>query len=851
MQTASFCVSSTNELYSQLEQYPVHSGCEYLVQIFSDCNQQQAEKFALKIKQLMPQAVIVGARSSKTIHLNRSIGDSALVIITEFKKTKLHGVVSVISSDLRLSSKKLVEQFAPSNNPKAIVAFADGINSRNFELFSEINNQYPNSKIAGGVSERIEGDGWVLLNTSTYHDSIVAVTLSGQQLQVLSNCFSEWNPIGRSFTVTRASEKQVISIEGRSPLELYQQYLAHDQAVSLEDLRNFPLMKVSSPDQNVCIPATISDDGSMNFSDKLEMGDQVRFCYDHPSFTINQVHADVQTIRNFQPQSLLFYNCYSRLNFMQEDEELELFDSLEIKGHGTYCAGEFFHSEKQHKIMHHSFTYLALSEEEVKQDVLSKTTNVTPLERNFTQNFSPLFSLLKNALDDVEDLQKQMTAKLEDQSRSLLHHYMTDHRTQLPNRTALKEKLYNLAKNEYLLSFKVTNFSHVNEKYGYAMGDQLLKELSDHFHSLLIKFKDYKGALYSLNVAEWAAVFSTASKPKHTEKVIAELVDTTEKINFKPAGLPEMDFLTVEIKAGLVYHEDFPDCSVDELLIKSIEARRYAAKSHKFLINARDLRSQETKRHSEFGCLTSVSRALQQQNVRSYAQAIVDAQSLQPAFYECLVRVEENSSILTPGQFLPIIEGTHLYVRLSHEMIKETFRGMRHREEDFSLNLSPQDLLSERTIYLLEDEVNRLSDPIRFGIEVLETEQIQDYGRMREVCDHFRSKGVRIIVDDFGSGYSNIDEIIKLEPHTIKLDGSLVRNIDQDPKQRAITQQLVSLCKVFNAKTVAEFVHNQEVAQIAKDMGFDYLQGFYFSQPQPIAQISPRVVVNSLRTVAS
>lgn len=86
-------------------------------------------------------------------------------------------------------------------------------------------------------------------------------------------------------------------------------------------------------------------------------------------------------------------------------------------------------------------------------------------------------------------------------------------------------------------------------------------------------------------------------------------------------------------------------------------------------------------------------------------------------------------------------------------------------------------------------------------------------------------------MDDFGSGYSNIDEIIRLEPDVIKLDGSLIKTIDKDHKQRQITGQLVKLCQVLNAKTVAEFVHNQEVCNIAESIGVDYLQGFYLAEP--------------------
>ena len=90
---------------------------------------------------------------------------------------------------------------------------------------------------------------------------------------------------------------------------------------------------------------------------------------------------------------------------------------------------------------------------------------------------------------------------------------------------------------------------------------------------------------------------------------------------------------------------------------------------------------------------------------------------------------------------------------------------------------------------------------------------------------------MKLLVDDFGSGYSNIDEIIRLEPDIIKLDGSLIKTVDKDLKQRKITGQLIKLCQVINAQTVAEFVHNQEVCTIAEDLGVDYLQGFYLAEP--------------------
>jgi EAL domain-containing protein (putative c-di-GMP-specific phosphodiesterase class I) len=190
--------------------------------------------------------------------------------------------------------------------------------------------------------------------------------------------------------------------------------------------------------------------------------------------------------------------------------------------------------------------------------------------------------------------------------------------------------------------------------------------------------------------------------------------------------------------------------------------------------------------------------------------------------------------VIPPGKFLPIIEGTHIYTRLSRQMINHVFETMSYSDESFSINLSPQDLMSDKTLYLLESALQKMVRPERVGIEVLETQQIKDYTRMREVCNHFKGLGAKIVVDDFGSGYSNIDEIIKLEPDTIKLDGSIIRNIDKDRRQRQIAMQLVRLYHVFEARTVAEFVHNEQVCRVAEDLSVDYSQGFYLAEPSPL-----------------
>ncbi|WP_337920958.1 cyclic di-GMP phosphodiesterase CdpA [Vibrio cholerae] len=562
-----------------------------------------------------------------------------------------------------------------------------------------------------------------------------------------------------------------------------------------------------------------------NASVAIALQDEVRFCFDHPSLTLERVYLTAQQLQAKQCQQVWVFNCALRLNFMHENHELQPLQAV-APTDGCYCWGELLYEHGQQQVMHHSMTFLALREGAVRDDLVP-----IPLPSYPEGMTSPLFNLIRHAFHDLDAMTDNLAQQIRAQTSLLTASYRRDRRTGLPNRVVLRERLANFAANEHLIALKVTNFNQINEKYGYPVGDKLLRDLSEQFQVFLDQKLAGQSGLYAIGVGEWATVFRAKLDGKSIHSHFYQFVEQLEHVNFEPYGLPNVDYLSISLCAGLVSQGDFAEHSPDELLLRAIEARRYAFNNNHHFCNAARLKVQESVRQERLNWLSRVSRAVVRDDVVVYAQPICQARSHIVASYECLVRIEDEGEIILPGNFLPIITDTHLYTRLSRQMITHTFNMMRHRPEAFSINLSPQDLMSERTLQHLEAAIKSVADPARVGLEVLESEQIKDYGRMIEVCNHFRTLGATIIVDDFGSGYSNIDEIVKLEPQVIKLDGSLIRNIDQDVKQRRIAEQLVKLCQVLNAKTVAEFVHNQTVCRISEDMGVDYLQGYFLGRP--------------------
>ncbi|MDA0145885.1 EAL domain-containing protein [Vibrio toranzoniae] len=829
MQTFTF-LAHTEELFkSQFDQREWCDNKQYLIQLFSDQSSDVARGIASVALNHLNRATLIGQSARHVICDNTLKSACTLVIISEFNETNLTSTVQPFTGNLNHDSQVLASQLELSKDTKAVISLCDQIEGRDYPIYSAFENLPYVFPIAGGLCQESEFGRWVLHNEQTYQHACVAVALTNPKLKVWSDAYSEWNPIGVKLRVTHAVGNRLYSLNDKPAIDVFKYYLADGKDLPFSQLMSFPLYRELGRKKEISTPRRINDDGSIEFDSPWHTGEEAQFCYNHPSLSAEKVRHGAEVLAMHQPESVIIYNCVSRLEFIDSKLELKPFEGI-VDACGAYCMGELYRNEDRQEILHHSLTYIAMRESDEIKEFHSE-------DFQCGSTVSPLLNLVRNAVADLDSVNTQMEKKLHLQARKLTESYRIDSRTGLPNRIVLKERLNTITLTEHLLTLKLTNFHQVNEKYGYQVGDQLLLDLSNHFVERLQlrvgKASQLKVELFSIGVGEWAIIFNARVDSVKIEQGFIEFADDIEHINFEPYGLTDIDYLSVSLCGGFASRCDFLTDTGDEILLKAIEARRYGVRNNTHITNAKDIQVSEEDRKEQLGWLSCVSRAILDQNIITYSQPIVASGTHEMIGQECLVRImESDGTIVPPGKFLPMIADTHLYTRLSRHMIKNTIGYMADKQSPFSINLSPQDLLSDKTLEVLEAAICDINDPTRLGLEVLESEQIKDYGRMIEVCDHFRALGARIIVDDFGSGYSNIDEIIKLEPQIIKLDGSLIRNIDKDKKQRKIAQQLVSLCHILNAKTVAEFVHNEQVCRIAEEMGVDYLQGYHFGEPQ-------------------
>ncbi|MGE3592879.1 MAG: EAL domain-containing protein, partial [Arcobacter sp.] len=191
-----------------------------------------------------------------------------------------------------------------------------------------------------------------------------------------------------------------------------------------------------------------------------------------------------------------------------------------------------------------------------------------------------------------------------------------------------------------------------------------------------------------------------------------------------------------------------------------------------------------------------------------------------------------SKEVFSVFPYLEISKKIKLYEKMMKIMVDKTFALFSNQDIEFSINLSYEDIANEAFMKFLYEKINSYKNPKNIIFEILESDFIEDFSVVKEFTTYVRTKGCKIAIDDFGSGYSNMENILKLKPEIIKIDGSLIKNINLSEESKTIVKNIVNMAKELNAKTVAEYVHSKEVFDIVKNMNIDFLQGFYLSEPK-------------------
>lgn len=243
------------------------------------------------------------------------------------------------------------------------------------------------------------------------------------------------------------------------------------------------------------------------------------------------------------------------------------------------------------------------------------------------------------------------------------------------------------------------------------------------------------------------------------------------------------------------------------------------------------------KSHKEVGnniaWIKKIKTAISNDNIIPFFQPILDNESGKIEKYECLIRLKsEDGEIISPFHFLEIAKKAKYYHQLTRIMFDKSISVFTDKNVDFSINLSSSDIdHKELRDYIISTlDKNRAIGP-RLVFELLEDEDIRDSATLEEFIRTVKGYGVKIAIDDFGSGYSNFTRLMQYQPDILKIDGSLIKDMHKDPFSMHIVRTIKSFADEMNIRLVAEYVHCEEIFMMLKTLGIDYSQGYFISPP--------------------
>ncbi|MEA1915636.1 MAG: EAL domain-containing protein [Campylobacterota bacterium] len=234
----------------------------------------------------------------------------------------------------------------------------------------------------------------------------------------------------------------------------------------------------------------------------------------------------------------------------------------------------------------------------------------------------------------------------------------------------------------------------------------------------------------------------------------------------------------------------------------------------------------------------TIKNSIHSSRVEPYFQKIVHAKTKNPYKYEALMRlVSDNGTILSPNVFLEKAKKYRLYPQLMHMMITKVFSYVKQHKVNVSINLDYYDLIDTRMQQYILSSLNNDKIGQYITIEILESEKIQNFDLINQFIRELKEYNVSIAIDDFGSGFSNYENILELDIDYIKIDGSLIQRINEEIYYNLI-KSIVSFCKEQQIGVIAEFVSDVSIYRYIKSLDICFVQGYYFGKPVSIKEIT-------------
>ncbi len=470
---------------------------------------------------------------------------------------------------------------------------------------------------------------------------------------------------------------------------------------------------------------------------------------------------------------------------------------------------------------------------------------------NRNSKITPVEGTITNIMDDNGQVEGQVfmlrdITCIKRMNDTISYQASHDLLTGLVNREGFSIHLKNLIDNakkvkslqHALLYLDIDQFKVINDTAGHAAGDELLLKIT----KIILSVVRNSDTCARLGGDQFGILLDNSSPEQ--AKVIAKRLHL-QLHNFQLTWGGKI--FKINSSIGLVIIDS--NSKDSQSVLANADDACYLAKEE----GGDRIRIYETtnynlkKRRGDMQWVSRIIRALEEDRFQLYYQPIVPLFNPEKfrSKYEILLRkIDQNGNVILPGDFMPAAERYNLMPAIDRCVIKNAMMHFKRIKQKtkikklFSINLSAASLADETFLDFVYEQFEEINiNPEGICFEITESIAVSNISGARKFMNSLKKIGCTFALDDFGSGFSSFSYLKDLPADYLKIDGSYVKDIDEDPVNYAMVEAINSMSHVIGMKTIAEYVQDTAVRQKVKEIGVDFIQGYHVAHPQPISNM--------------
>lgn len=820
MKSYSVKYETAKQLETFVKQLGIIDFDQVLVQIYTGfCDKDYIRSMMAEVNSVLGDAHIIGSTSGGEIFHGDTIDGVTMILISVFENTSISTSIASFTDETIYDVAKRTSQQLINKTTKVQIVFASGNNLYGDNLLEGIHGISPELIVSGGYAGHLDlaDPTYVFSNKEIVNNGLVIASLSSEVLEVYPDSSFSWVPIGREYIVTKSAENRIIEVEGVPVKTFYEKHIGF----KIEDIPDvflqFPFVVRKYGKDIPCPIFGVVDGEQFMVGTNILPGESIRLGYGNLVDILNGTKAMLRHLTSIPIESIFIYSCSGRRAMLKDHVVYEIRPlNKDISINGFYTGGEFNHIGSRNVLYMETLTLLALSENtnariEIDETVFEEGQFFKDTEEAILHN------LMMTTGTELNELNKELEQIVENKTEELRMTYLRDVVTGLYNMNKLVDDI-DLGTYNKLAIIKVNNFSDVNIYFGQHVSNNFLFRIGQLLTGYIVNedFMVYKGESGRYYIGAGAKISS--------EVFIDYITKAQNWIQKNYVTIDDNRFYVDSTSAIVVEESHLIEKASS--LINDAKASRVSQ-----LIYSDDL-DLISKIENNLQMVNKIRSAIAEDRILPYYQGIRDNRTGEISKYEALMRlIDEDGSVLTPFFFLEIARRSGLYRELTKIMIHKTFKKFENLDYTFSINLLYSDLVNLETKEIICNYLNDPSYKGRVIIEIVEDEGIKDLEMVTAFIECIKKRGAKIAIDDFGSGYSNYKYLTEINVDYMKIDGSLIKNLDKDQNANTVVESIVTTGKRLGMEIIAEFVHSKSIQDIIEKLEVEYTQGYYYSEP--------------------